>query len=149
MSNNMQTLFAAMIPNLRCVGVKFCDQNGSPMGREYTYKTLDPTIEVNQKVIVDTPVSGLTVVQVVSVSGVEAMDNKTVDYKWVVQKVDTTEYQALLEKDAQLAHTIKLANQAAAIAKARKEFEETLAAAGLDSDAVINLKSLLEGYNTK
>lgn len=70
-------------------------QNGSG---PYTYKS-DLDVQPEDKVIVDSPNGGLQVAVVYAVdSSYQATDNSI---KWIVDIVDTTEYQRKLEIEAQ------------------------------------------------
>ncbi len=73
--------------NLKAVQVEFNEH-----GRPYTYKTFD-TYEIGDHCVVDSPSEGLVVVEVVGTDITQLEDNRR--YKWVVQKVDTTEYEEL------------------------------------------------------
>lgn len=71
--------------------------------RTYTYKArLDAGVEVGSHVIVDSPSKGLVVVEVVAVHKVAKIDlDAPWTYKWIVQKVDRTQYDEQLAKEEQ------------------------------------------------
>lgn len=79
---------------VRSVGVKFKTVNESwqSAGRIYNYLVEDLDIEVGDTVVVLTPSSGLTAVEVVSVS------DKPEGTKYVVDKVDLAGHKARIEK---------------------------------------------------
>jgi hypothetical protein len=62
----------------------------------YTYKCpLDVAVRVGSKVVVDTPRNGLRVVTVAGVDAEARLDlDNPVDYKWIVQVLDTDAYHA-------------------------------------------------------
>ena len=69
--------------------------------QRYVYKAkLKEDIKKGDQVIVDSPKTGLTIVEVVNVHAVPKVDLDTsFTYKWVVQKVDRTEYDKTLAKE--------------------------------------------------
>ena len=81
-------------PVVRSVGVKFKDANPNwnSCGRIYNYLVDGLEIEVGDNVVVLTPSSGLTLVEVVSVS------DKPEGTKYVVDKVDLAGHQARVDK---------------------------------------------------
>lgn len=70
--------------------------------RTYTYKAkVSDGVRVGDTVVVDSPNSGLTLVEVVEVHTSPRIDlTATFKYKWIVQKVDRSGYDALLEQEA-------------------------------------------------
>lgn len=71
--------------------------------KPYTYKApASAGIEAGDKVIVDSPTSGLTVVDVVSVDATPRIDlDADFTYKWIVQKVDMAAYQRTIDLEAE------------------------------------------------
>jgi len=115
MQNHLVELLAK---NFYTIGISF-----EHSSKVYTYKVaLDIELEVDDKVIVDIT-SGLTIVNVIRVdkdaSGIDlTMDVK---YKFIVQKLDTTQYDELCEKDKSIGKVIA---QGAA-ERARRELIES------------------------
>lgn len=69
--------------------------------KTYTYKAMGE-IKEDDQVIVDSPFTGYTVVKVVGVDAFPRIDlDKEWTYKWIVQKIDDTEYKEIQvrEKD--------------------------------------------------
>lgn len=66
-------------------------------GKAYTYKArLEDKLQVGDYVVVDTPREGFKIVRVVGVDPSPVIDvNSPFEYKWVVQKIDTTTYDAI------------------------------------------------------
>lgn len=92
---NKHYILALLDPTVRTVSVSF---NGS--FKSYTYKTR-LELAVGDKVVVDTPQNGLQVVPVTAVHELPELDpGSATDYKWIVAKVDLTEYAANVESDA-------------------------------------------------
>ena len=77
-------------------------RNSRDLGKTYTYKIwLTTGIDVGDKVVVDSTKKGLLVAQVVEVHAAPKIDiDASFTYKWVIQKVDTTQYESQLAKDA-------------------------------------------------
>ena len=100
--NKLNALFAEN-ENFKFISVVFSPFTGT---RTYTYKT---TLDVQEGdfVIVDTPNGGLSVVQVKKLNDFTDVNfNVTYGYKWVVQKIDRTDYDELVVKEKQLAKTL-------------------------------------------
>ncbi len=67
--------------------------------KDYTYKIMGPC-SPGDTVVVDSPYSGLTCVKVISVDETPRIDlGADFTYKWVVQRVDTSAYKEMLEKE--------------------------------------------------
>lgn len=86
--------------DFKFVGVKF-DENAHKV---YYYKTL-LDFEVGDKAIVDSPYEGLVIVDVVEVKSALQVDGNF-RYKWIVNKVDLTEYQRLNEQEEKILETL-------------------------------------------
>lgn len=71
--------------------------------KAYTYKAhLKDGVQVGDKVVVDSPSKGLSVVTVVAVDKTPRIDvHAPFDYKWIIQKVDTSRYEEMLKKEEQ------------------------------------------------
>ena len=82
------------------VGIKFPTSS-----QTYHYKTI-LDLAVGDNVVVDTP-SGMQVVRVYEVLTADQVDLSAYTYKWVVQKVDVTQYNELLDKETQLLNLIR------------------------------------------
>ena len=65
--------------------------------KTYTYKTIDDSIEVGDKVLVDSPSQGMVVVTVAEVCKANEVDlnEQRFKYKWIVQKIDLLAYETL------------------------------------------------------
>ena len=72
-------------------------------GKYYTYKTANKTIKVDDKVLVKTT-RGFQVVTVKAVDIEDTLDfeDTSIEYSWIVQKLDFTNYEAVLEKEKTL-----------------------------------------------
>lgn len=81
--------------NSELLNGRFCGQ------RAYVYKApKDMGVELDDVVIVDTPSNGLVTALVVQVDEVAQVDvDADFEYKWVVQKVDRTDYDARVERE--------------------------------------------------
>lgn len=77
-------------------------------GKTYTYKAkMTENIQKGDAVVVDSPSSGLCVVHVVNVHKVPKIDlDAPWTYKWIVQKVDRSKYDATLEQEAKFAEVM-------------------------------------------
>jgi hypothetical protein len=95
-----QALLNTLLENVTTVQARFA-ANG-PGGKLYTYKV--PTrwgVKAGDELVVDTPVHGMQVAAVVSVDPVPAFDTDAeFTYKWAVQKVDRSGYDAQLKREA-------------------------------------------------
>lgn len=95
-------------------------QLGGPTGSLYTYKAPLGLIEGDQ-VVVEMPGGHMRVLDVVKVDETPQIDvDSDIDYKWVVQKVDKTQYNELLAKEEEAKQLIIQQE----MAKKRKELVE-------------------------
>lgn len=71
---------------------------GSP-NKPYTYKTLTP-FEPGDTAVVHTPSDGFKCVEVQKVLQLHELEtSQHIKYKWIVQKVETTNYNELVDKE--------------------------------------------------
>lgn len=125
MKNTPSALIATMCENIVGVQVQFKDHLGEPFGKCYTYLSTNTNIEEGDSVVVDAPNTGLTVVTVASVDpNFEIVSN--VNYKFLVQKVDTTQYDSNMEALTQAVETLRKLQRRAAAKKQMLEIAETL-----------------------
>lgn len=94
--------------------------------KSYTYKaTLDMGIAKGDKVIVDSPHNGLTIVEVVGVDESDLFEGDF-EYKWVVQRIDTAGYQKRVETDEKAKQLLREADHVIAkrqaVDKARNKY---------------------------
>lgn len=88
----------------------------------YMFKTLDPTIKKDDLVVVQTGTRhGYTVVKVTAVD-VDVDFESGVELKWVVDKVDLTDFETTLELEAQAASAV----QQAELRRKKAALRETL-----------------------
>lgn len=75
--------------------------------KTYTYKARCH-IEIGDRVIVDTPRNGLTLVEVVGIDKAPRIDiDADFTYKWIVQKVDRTDYDRIVEQEKAFMDTLQ------------------------------------------
>lgn len=99
--------------------------------RLYTYKTIDD-IEVGDTVIVDTPSEGFKAVKVVKVSlPHEEVTERDFQYKWIVQKVDTSRYEEIVAKEQEAQLLINTASTKVLVKKLNEELAEQIGAPAL------------------
>lgn len=116
---NELNLLLAQNKNFNFIGIKFRHQNGGHSDKTYFYKTL-LQFEVGNECIVKSPHHGLEVVDVVEIDCMTEIESGS--YKWVVQKVDTTEWSRCKDVEDQLQRTINSLR----LTKLRKEFKNEL-----------------------
>lgn len=81
-------------------------------GKHEMFKTMDPTIKVDDLVVVESSTRhGMTVVKVTEVEDVEPDLEHGPDLKWVVQKVDMVSFSAMLAKEHQAITTVQQAEK--------------------------------------
>lgn len=127
---NKNNVALAMLDNVKAVEVVFSPSNG-----RYTYMTL-LDLEVGDKVVVDTPRSGLVVVTVAKTNVDWDIDAKF-DYKFIVNKVDTAQYDAVNHAMAEVKSLIEAERKA----QARKAVVEQL---GLKASTVAKINKLVK-----
>lgn len=109
MSSLLADLILAEKENFKFVAVTFAPY--STTGNKYYYKTL-LDIEEGDFVAVTTPGNKHQVVQVEEVLDyTEADIDEKITYKWVVQKIDFTAYEQVVEMEANLSKQLKTAER--------------------------------------
>jgi hypothetical protein len=97
------------------------DSQGRPTGSLYLFKTFDQTLKKGDYVVVPTSTRhGMTVCRVEEVD-VEPDFDSSIDYKWLVCRVDRSAYDAILAKEADAIAQIKKAEKRAARDELRKK----------------------------
>lgn len=117
----INALIADQNPNLKFVKVVFPNSL-----KHYTYKTLFDVKE-GDKAVVESPQSGLTIVDVIEVVDISDIDlNVNYEYKWLVYVVDLTQYKQLQEASATLYKELNKQVQAANVAKMKATLTEKI-----------------------
>lgn len=125
---NKNNVAIAMFDTVTAVTVTFPVSGGT-----YTYMSLEQ-LEVGDKVLVDTPRAGLQVVTVTAVDVAWDIDAKY-DYKFIVGKVDLTQYNKVQEALTEIREVIETERRA----QARRAVTEQL---GLKAAAVKKIHAL-------
>lgn len=112
MSND--SVIISLLQNSRTAQVQFKGNS-----KKYTYKVPEGVeLAEGDQAVVQSPIDALVVVTVVSVSDEAGIDlNAAFKYKWIVSKVDTAGYDALLAKEAAMEQDMKKLRRKAAIKK--------------------------------
>lgn len=96
---NISLYYPLVDANVRMVSVKFPDNNN----KTYVYKCASPAIEVGDTVVVEVGDSGrLNVATITKVDVPLPIENDTIVYKWVVQRLQMVAHEARLEKEQQV-----------------------------------------------
>lgn len=92
-------LVAMLQQNVHTVEVQFASN-----GRSYTYKAhAEMALKEGDHVVVETPSTGLTLVQVVKVHDtVKINAGSDVTYKWILGKVDLAVYSGLIQRENEI-----------------------------------------------
>lgn len=94
--------------NFHFVAVNF---QGS--SKQYHYKTTLLNLAVGDQVVVATGANDkLQVVNVVGIVEFDEIEDDSIEYKWVVSKVDTTEYEKCLEAEAKVMKALRTKKRA-------------------------------------
>ena len=98
-------------------------EQGAKDGKFYLFKTFDKTIQKGDYVVVprDGQNHDMTVVRAEEI-GVDPDFDSTIQYKWIVGKIDPAYYQNILATEAQAIETIKSSEKL----KRRKELKANL-----------------------
>lgn len=135
---NINKLIKALQADLVAVYVKFEGTN-----RRYAYKAHpDMGVKEGDKVIVDTPSSGLKIVDVLEVKK-EMPQISTL--KWVVQKVNTADYEARVSAEESVREKLQ------AMAEAKEQellLEQAKQELGIESDVIESMKQALVNPST-
>lgn len=103
---NQKHLLALLQSGYTTIEVVFND-NGVK-SKTYTYKArLEDNIQVGDRVVVDSPSKGMTVVEVTAVHKTAKIDlDAPFTYKWIVQKIDRAAYDETQAKEAEFLETM-------------------------------------------
>jgi len=147
MKSNLMSLLASVTKGVLVVGIRFKDASGQAMGKVYHYKTTDSSIVEGDEVVVNSPYGGMQVVRVCEVKdAADVIDSKNgVNYTWIVQKVDTTDYAAKLEQDKNDAELLAKMHRRVQQQKQLKEIREALGADGIECPELEDLLARLAG----
>lgn len=125
---NINGLASLLFDEVKTIEVQF---SGEP--KRYVYKTLDDSIVEGDSVVV-LPPKGLSIAKVTKVHSVNKIDlNAPYSYKWIVSKVDTTQYNQLLEKEEAFEDSLRGAQQKALVNNAK---EELMLQLGIDKESL-------------
>ena len=129
--SNANTLASLMIEGLKSVRVTF-----NSNGREYTYKTL-MDFEVGDLAVVEVS-NHFKVVEVVAVDLVPNLSvDSEIEYKWIVQKLDTTDYESCISSEKALSDNLRVLQQRSVVSKARELMAEMLSVDKQDIDEIL------------
>ena len=95
---NTNKMINCLYEGLKAIQVEFA-RDGQP----YTYKTFDD-YEIGDKCVVDSPRDGLVIVEVTGVDSSLLEENYR--FKWVVQKINTENYDGLVAREEEAADKI-------------------------------------------
>lgn len=106
----------------------FPNRTRSRRVKEYTYKALlTDDIKAGDYVVVESPQSGLVIVQVTSVDAKPRIDLEVpFSYKWIVQKIDTARYQELLRQEQEFKDALLEVERVKQREAVMKSFQEVL-----------------------
>lgn len=135
MSN--ESVLISLLQNARTCSVVFPGSN-----RKYTYKVPEGMeLTVDDRCVVDSPSSGLTVVQVTEVHDESGIDVEAAfKYKWLVSKVDLEGYNALLAQEKTMEEDLKKLRSKTQV---KKQIKSLLGELG-DEELPESLKSMKE-----
>lgn len=122
------------IKNLKTVAVNFFRSD-----KTYTYKTIDETIEVDDFVVVAVG-NHYKITKVVEVHVVPNFKDG-IEYKWIVQKLDFSKYEAVLELEKEIERNLMEIEQENMVKNAKALLAERLS---IEED---QLKFSLSGEN--
>lgn len=132
-------LILAQDERFNFVGVRFKpafrDQAHNP--KVYHYKTIEQ-FEVGDLAIVESPTDGFVIVEVVETDCLSQITDKY-RYKWIVQKIDSSNYEKHLEMENGVVAKINSMR----LKKMRREYEKELQLT-LGDDGVEELNSLVK-----
>lgn len=107
---NYSTAIFLVNDDVRAVNVTYEPKDPGERGGDYTYKTFDKDLKIDDYVIVPTGTRhGMTVCRVKEIN-VNIDLNSTVDFKWLVGRVDRSEYDRVLEQEKLVIEAVKVAD---------------------------------------
>lgn len=131
-----KNIAAVLMDNCKTIGVQFESQ-----GKVYTYKTTED-FEVGDKAVVKAR-GMLQIVDVVEVHKVAQIDvDSNIQYQWIVQKVDMTNYETLNSREQEFNDHLLEVQQKSVVQNAKTMLAESL---GVGLDEIQNSVKLLNG----
>ena len=139
---NYSTAILLADERVKFIGVRFANYSGT----EYTYKTIDGSIKIGDMVVVpssdyvkkgraDETTSRFGSIALVTSEDVPVNMQSDIEYKWIIQKIDVTNYEKIVEVEKEIVEKIR--------GMELKTNRQKLAAMfGLDSDSVKQLPQL-------
>ena len=111
---NYSTAILLADERAKFIGVKF----GNYSGTEYVYKTIDTSIKVGDLVVVpssdyvkkgraDETTSRFGSIAVVSNDDVAVNMQSDMEYKWIIQKIDASNYEKIIEVEKEIVEKIR------------------------------------------
>lgn len=123
--------------NFKYVEVVFAPYTGT---KTYTYKTLADVAQ-GDFVVVETPTNGYQVVLVLVVKKPEEVDfDVNFNYKWVVDKVDFTDYQKSVAAEREIKQAVTLTKAKKAMREVRENLYNSMDASTVEE--VVKLSRL-------
>lgn len=125
--NTIDMMVLSIAEEIGFVLLKVCFKGGT---KNYTYLAdKNAGIEAGDTVVVNSPVDGLVCVKVDEVLPSDEIDmNVNFNYRWIVQKVDTTAYDATVAREAHIRNVLRKAELRKARTEMLKNFEQEVGA---------------------
>ena len=131
---NLNTLSSLLIEDLKTVKVAFQQEFDIENQKHYTYKTIED-FEIGDFAVVK--VKGiLKIVKIASIDEVCDLNHSSnIEYKWIIKKIDLSEYERLIDIEKQFKDKLKKIEQKKLRNKAKIFLSESL---GVEDQSYIN-----------
>jgi cupin superfamily acireductone dioxygenase involved in methionine salvage len=107
---NYSTAIFLVNDDVRAVGVTYEPGDPNEKTKDYSFKTFEKSLAVGDYVVVPTGTRhGMTVCRVKEIN-VNIDLNSTIEFKWIVGRVDKSEYDRIIELEKKVIDAVKVAD---------------------------------------
>lgn len=139
---NYSTAVMLFNENIRAISVVYEDTKEAPNQKTWLFKTLDHSIKKDDILVVQSGTRhGLTTVKVID-TDVEVDFDSSIEIKWVIQKVDTSTYDKILNEEKVWIDTMKQAELKKKREDIRSNITNLYADPKLETLAISSFKSI-------
>jgi len=138
---NYSTAVMLFNTNIRAIKVTYEPDQPQQQPKRYNFKTLDETIKAEDLVVVATDTRhGMTVVKVEEVD-IDIDPDDDTEIKWIVSKVQTSEYKHVLDEEKKWIEQLKASEKRRKREEIKKNMLEMYKDSGIEALPITNMQS--------